>query len=256
MTVVVGFVGTDGAVMASDSQESEDDETRHEVEKIWEDGGLLFGYSGHDAVKLPLQIAVSAALETAKERPPDRWAARRLLTEAAKPVLLEAYGTFVPTSQRETARKLGGALLVLGRDEPGYWLLEINHNNVATFYTARGFHAIGTGSVAAQVATGLLEAYEPADRSVGHLRLMAYRSVETCIRVLGGGWGVGGHPHVWHSEKGGSFHKATSSELAALANDVGSWILVERESLDQAFPETSGSVVDDAVEDLPIRAQE
>src|SRR6266545_442367 len=103
MTVVVGFVGPDGAVMASDSQESEDDETWHEVEKIWEDGGLLFGYSGYDAVKLPLQVAVSAKLKTCEQRPPDRWAARRLLLEAARPVLLDAYGNFVATSPQETA---------------------------------------------------------------------------------------------------------------------------------------------------------
>jgi hypothetical protein len=35
MTVVVGFVGTDGAVMASDSQASEYDKTKYDIEKLW-----------------------------------------------------------------------------------------------------------------------------------------------------------------------------------------------------------------------------
>jgi 20S proteasome alpha/beta subunit len=41
VTVVVAFVGNDGAVMASDTERTESVHTRMDVEKIWTVGGLL-----------------------------------------------------------------------------------------------------------------------------------------------------------------------------------------------------------------------
>jgi hypothetical protein len=37
--------------MASDSQASEDDQTKFDIPKLWSDHGLLFGYSGNTAVR-------------------------------------------------------------------------------------------------------------------------------------------------------------------------------------------------------------
>jgi 20S proteasome alpha/beta subunit len=53
MTVVVGFVGPDGAVMASDSEATESGHTRYDVEKIWACGALIMGYTGTTSVKQP-----------------------------------------------------------------------------------------------------------------------------------------------------------------------------------------------------------
>lgn len=244
MTVVVGFVGPDGAVMCSDSQATEaGDDTRREVDKMWheEEAGLLFGYSGYDAIKEPLAIAISAALGGHTGQALTQWQVRDLLRQTAQPVLANAYGNFVGTRPEETAAMLKGALLVIGHDDDGYWLLEIDGNNIASFYTDRGFHAIGSGSLAAQVARGLLGHYEPGGRTVGHLKLLAYRTVETCIRVLGGRWGVGGSPRLCHSENGDQFSAASEEEIGAIENSVGAWMLVEKESLDQAFPQTAAT---------------
>ena len=252
MTVIVGFVGPNGAVMCSDSQGTEGgDDTRHEAEKIWEAGGLLFGYSGYGAVKEPLMVTISSALSSIG-RQPTRWEARDLLAKANQPVLRNAYENFVPARAGEDARMMAGHLLVIGHDDSGYWLLELDGNNIATFYTDRGFHTVGSGSVAAQVARGLLAHYEPAGRNVAHLKLLAYRTVETCIDVLGGRWGIGGRPLMWYSEAGDPFTEASDGELAATQNAVGGWTLIERESLDKAFPDSPGGGNEETLEgDLP-----
>jgi hypothetical protein len=49
-------------------------------------------------------------------------------------------------------RRPGRVLLVIGRDEEGFWLLEVDHNNTTTFYEDRGYQAIGSGGSAAFVA--------------------------------------------------------------------------------------------------------
>jgi hypothetical protein len=43
---------------------------------------------------------------------------------------------------------IGGALLVIGKDGDGHWLLELNCDNTPSAYSERGFHAVGTGSPA------------------------------------------------------------------------------------------------------------
>lgn len=223
--------------MASDSQGSEEDQTQHEVEKLWEDSGLLFGYSGTMAVRDPLRLSIEASLKPFEGKPLTRWEVKELLQKATLPVLKNAYGHFVALHDGEKGQSLAGTMLIIGFDDDGYWLLEINYNNTATFYNETAFHTVGSGSVAAQVARGLMQHYEPKGRGVGHLKLLAFRTVATCIEVLGSGYGVGGKPQVWASENSGPFTKLTDDELAALEGDVGGWVLAERESLDRAFPD-------------------
>jgi ATP-dependent protease HslVU (ClpYQ) peptidase subunit len=251
MTVVVGFVGPDGAVMCSDSQATEgEDKTRKETEKIWECNGFLFGYSGWGAVKQPLVVSIESELKPFAGKDLTCWQAREALSQASKPVLAHSYSNYVPAAPGEHAGMLKGSLLVAGREGDSYWLLELDGNNIATFYTEEGFHTIGSGSVAAQVARGLLADYEPKGRNIAHLKLLAYRTVETCIEVLGGQWGVGGHPLMWYSQDGEPFVKADDDELAATKNYVGEWTLAEKESIEKAFP-TRAEDVEPSADDLP-----
>jgi proteasome beta subunit len=238
MTVVVGFVGSDGAVLASDSEATEGHggHTRFDVEKCWCSGNLVFGYTGNTAVKQPLQVAVKSA--TAKhfgtQTEIDRWQAREALCQAIQPVLQHAYQNFVPAQAGQTpAHVLAGAVLSVGRDKDGYWLLEIDHNNTPTFYTDQAFHAVGSGSPAAQVAHGLMSHYEVSGRTVRDLRAVAYRTVDTCIRVLGGPMGVGGRVRLWSSQDDGAFSRTPDDECVRIANAVEQWTTIERESLDR-----------------------
>jgi 20S proteasome alpha/beta subunit len=249
LTLIVGFVGEDGALIASDSQGSEADQTRHTVEKIWSSGGLVFGYSGYEAVRYPLRLAIeqiaSALVET-----PHHLEAKRLLCEAIKPVLEQAYGAFVPHHPLQSPAMIAGTLLVIGRDEGGYWLLEIDANNNGTFYTNRGFHAIGSGATAAQVARAFLEHYEPQGRSLSDLRLLAVRTLDTCIAVLASG--LAEPIQLWTSADDSAFEKVTEEDLRALENNVQQWITVECESLDTSPEAGSG----DGMPPLPEQARE
>ena len=89
VTVVVAFVGTDGAVMASDSEATESGHTRYDVDKIWLCRGLLCGYTGNTAVRDRLARAMTEACERtfASDDLHDRYVFADLLQVTAKPVL-------------------------------------------------------------------------------------------------------------------------------------------------------------------------
>jgi hypothetical protein len=91
VTVIVGFLGADGAVMASDSQASEQDNTRYDAPKIWEENGVLLGYSGNTAVLDPIQLALQQRLE-GKDPSASRWMMKVHLCEAIRPVLVGEEG--------------------------------------------------------------------------------------------------------------------------------------------------------------------
>jgi hypothetical protein len=249
VTVVVGFIGPDGAVMASDSEGQEADRTRRDVEKIWRCGSLLCGYTGQSSVQQPLRVALEDRVTAAEAGGPlNKWLMRAQVAEACGPVLQSAYANHVPRPARdEVPQALRGALLVIGRDNDGFWLLEIDERNGPSWYSdpGPGFHAVGSGSTAAQVARGLLEHYEPGDRDVAHLRLLAYRTVATCITVLGGAYGVGGEVRIWHAEGDAEFTQLDAGEMERVKNGVEQWTTIEAESLDrvvleEAAPEVEG----------------
>lgn len=233
MTVVVGFVGTDGAVMASDSQASEYDKTKYDIEKLWVCHGVLLGYSGNTAISDPLALALDEALG-GMDTSGSRWDVIREMCAAGRPVLESNYKNYVPTvPENQIPTSLAGVLLVIGRDEDGYWLADINYNNVPTFHHQRNFHAIGSGSVGAQVATGLMGHYNPKGRTAKDLRLIAYRTVAICIKVVD--VGIGGEIQMWSAEGDAPFAKATPKDIAVVKDGVQKWETIERDSLKQVF---------------------
>jgi hypothetical protein len=229
--------------MASDTEGTESGHTRMDVDKIWTVGVLLCGYSGAGSVKQPLEIAIDSKMKATfgDAAETDRWRARSALRQATGPVLREAYEHFVsPDPRMHAGHVLAGALLVIGHDTDGYWILEVDAHNQGTFYEAAGFHTVGSGSPAAYVAHALMKGYEPAGRSLRHLKLVAYRTVETCINTLGGQLGVGGHVDLWASEQGNAFDRASEDECAQIADGVAQWTTLERESLDQVVLDEEG----------------
>lgn len=245
MTVVVAFVGADGAVMASDSEATESGHTRYDVEKIWTCGGLLCGYTGNGSVRDRLRRAMDDAAKQlfGDSATIDRYKAANVLQQVAKPVLEHVYSHFVPAAPGQHYGLLAGVLLIVGRDDAGYWLLEVDGSNNASWYTDAGFHTVGSGSPAAYVAYALMKNYDVASRDVAAQRLVAYRTVDTCIGTIGGQLGVGGYVHLWSSEGGGPFEKQEGETLNAVQNGVDQWTTIERESLDKistiAHPEPS-----------------
>jgi hypothetical protein len=62
--------------------------------------------------------------------------------------------------------------------------------------------------------------YDAPSREISAVRLIAHRTVQTCIDTIGGQLGVGGFVQLWASEKGAPFTKVIGEELKAVANGV------------------------------------
>jgi len=222
--------------MASDSEATESGHTRYDVEKIWTCGSLLMGYTGATSVKQPLAAVLGQVVANSfgNSSEIDRVQGRETLRPATAQVLHSLYEFHVGArDQHQIPEALKGVLLVVGRDADGYWLLELDYMAQATFYTENGFHTIGSGAAAAYVAHSLMREYDSMGRSAADLRLIAHRTVQTCIDTMGGQWGVGGHVQLWSSERSGPFAKASQQEIEAIENGVEQWRGIERESLNQ-----------------------
>lgn len=113
--------------------------------------------------------------------------------------------------------------------------MEIDPNNTPTFYTKRGFHAIGSGSVAAQVANGLFSHYEAHQLSIQHLTFVAYLTVTNCISVLAN-FGVGGSVRLWQGKIGHEFSEVSGPEFESLEVRTEHWRTFEREGFAELFP--------------------
>lgn len=231
MTVVVGFVGPQGAVMAADGEATEpDSSSSHQVDdKIWSEQGLLFGYTGNTAIRDPLRESIKGGLESF-DTSQSRWTLRATLCDWVRRVLDPEYANFVPSSAslQEKMSRLGGTLLVIGCDSNGHWLLDVNAHCTATPHWDRGFHTVGSGSHAAEVVKGLLDHLDLSQLDLWKLKLVAYRSVATCIKVAGP-LGVGGAVHLWSADQDTGFEEARGTELEGLRRNVQEWEQTESE---------------------------
>ena len=246
MTLVVGFVAQSCGVMGADSQATEADGTRTQVEKIWDECGLLFGYTGSWAVRDLVARAISRRLTQDGFDPHmDRQSIHHLLCQTIRPVLMSVYANYVPNDVTEAKDKLGGRLLVMGSDANGYWLLEIDEDNTGSWYTDRGFHAIGSGSPAAQVAIGLLQNYNPKRLSLEQLQMLAFRTLAVSISVLA--QHLSGPMRLWSSQDSGEFIQHTDTDLSEAERRVEHWLTLERESLDDASAPQVGDALPEPV---------
>ncbi len=259
MTVVVAFVTADAALMAADTEATEEDGSRHETEKIWPCGSLVVGYTGTGIIQQPLRRALDQVIPAAEQQGHlDRWTIRQHICQVTSVVLSNEYALRAPATAGQVPAELAGVLLAIGRDAEGFWLLEVGKHAGGSFYDEAGFHTVGSGALAAQMARGLLRNYEPVGRSLPHLRLIAYRTVVTCIGVLGSGYGVGGHVDLWEAEGNQSFAKRDEVGLRGVANGVDQWMTIEAESIDQVVteePDAEGVVMPEGLEDDPHAAQ-
>jgi 20S proteasome alpha/beta subunit len=246
MTLVVGFVANDRAVMAADSQGTEADGTRSVVDKIWCERGLLFGYAGTQAVRDNLKEAIAYRLSSATPGElQDRKVVEQKICGVSKTVLEAMYANYVSDIGERPKDALGGQLLVMGcgANSEGHWLLEVDRDNTPTYYTEPGFHAAGSGSPAAQITMALLQSYVPQELSLRQLQALAYRTVSASVRVLA--QYVSEPIAVWTCDGKGSFVQATNTEIQDIGGLIEAWLTVERESILSVEPP------DDDGEDKP-----
>jgi hypothetical protein len=226
--------------MAADGESTEpDSSTSHQVDdKVWADGGLLLGYTGNTAVRDPLRLSIATGL-AAFDTTQGRYTVANGLCEWIARVLDPLYANYVPrtATMQDKLATLRGMLLVIGRDEKGFWLLDIDCHCTVTPHWDRGFHTVGSGSHAAEVVKALLDHHDLSQIDLWKLKLVAYRSVATCIKV-GGPLGVGGAVHLWSAEVGGDFEEARGTELEGLQRNVQEWEQTESELFNNWSQET------------------
>jgi 20S proteasome alpha/beta subunit len=231
VSLVVGFVADDRAVMASDSQATEADGTRTTIEKIWCQRSLLFGYAGPQAIRDKLQETIAVWVGSAT----DAELQRRDLVEqkicaTSKIVLESMYKNYAQDAGERPKLRLAGQLLVIGCDgDRKHWLLEVDADNTPTYYTEHHFHAGGSGSPAAQVAMALLENYDSSNLSLRGMQAMAYRAVKTSINVLA--QYLGDPVQIWCCDSGNGFQKLTATDMDDIERLVEAWTTQERDSL-------------------------
>jgi hypothetical protein len=149
------------------------------------------------------------------------------LRATIKPVTDAAYDSFSGGPNEKASEVIGGSLIVVGRGPDGYWLYEIDRNNGATNYTEDGFHTIGSGSLGSHIGRRFLGHYMQAGYEAAHMRLLAYRFVESCIDVLPGYFGIGGDVQMWQSTED-RFAPLDVGELAAVRDALQQWCVAEQ----------------------------
>lgn len=253
MTVVVGFVGDNCAVMASDSQLTTGG-MKSTADKIWTaPKGIMLGCATNNwAVKQRLEQGFSQHLSALDGDQLDRATAKAAIEASTQVTLREIYGNHAPMTV--VPEHLVTQLLAVGHAPDGYWLFDLGPQGLATERDVRGFHAIGSGFGAAEVVALVLGNYDPRLRSVHHLKLLAHRMITGCIEVLA--QAVGGPVQLWSSSDGAPFVKASDDELTELDEAVNVWRGVERESLALSLGEAVAADVelppdlDDAVAEV------
>jgi hypothetical protein len=112
----------------------------------------------------------------------------------------------------------------------GSWIVEVDPNCVSSHYGTRGFHAIGSAAGFAALGNALLAHFRPAEKSLDHGKLIAYRVIDAAIQTSM--VGVGGDIQMWFADERG-VHEVNKDELATIRDTVGAWQQQEEQLLDE-----------------------
>ena len=122
--------------------------------------------------------------------------------------------------------------LFCGQSNNDGWILEVLWNGKDTEYKERGFHAIGSGKIFAQVMFSMLLHHKVRNCELGQAKVLAYRVVDSAIEVAAAGIGV--PVQMWFIKQGCA-QCMDSSELAQIRDTVGLWKQTEVETLQGLF---------------------
>ncbi|MBI4234198.1 MAG: hypothetical protein HY686_07150 [Chloroflexi bacterium] len=245
MTVVVSLACQDGLVMASDSQATELNtgspfsDVRFPTQKLFTLGeNMLWGASGDlgfvQRVKDRLEHLPPRDLKGSKEAL--RNTLRREVVETTKTSLQYFVQEVQPPGQ---PHPLVGFFLFAGRATDGRFILEVKTNGVDTLYEERGFHAIGSGYVHAQVAQAMLLHHEVRNRSTDQGLIIACRVVDTAIEAAAAGID---HPiQLALIKKDDAARILTDSEREAIETTVMAWKQAEIDTLPGLLSSPTGS---------------
>lgn len=234
MTLVIALCGTDGVIMASDSQTTEDTGgVRWDIEKLFQmsDHGVMGG-SGLHAALADIREAVASQREALNKMESSKDVAQSLVS-IIRPILLKHYERFIPDVPGDPGRAVPVTdVLAAGfTKERGPWILEIDRRCLCTNYEEqRGFHAVGSAAGFAQLAIALMAHFAPKERPIEHGRLIAYRTMRVAVDTAA--QGVGGEIQMWEVTEEAA-RRLSADEVAEIETAVGGWEEAERNALDE-----------------------
>ena len=228
MTIVIALSCSNGVVMASDSQASEmTSSVRFPVPKVFPlTAHAVWGGSG-DAETISYLTRAFEAQRDQIEQSPD---VAQALVNAMKPVLSQRYANVIQAPGWNVPQPATMALACGYQPGTGSWIVEVDPCCVSSHYEAQGFHAIGSAAGFATLGNALLAHFRPAEKSLEHGRLIAYRVIHAAIETSM--FGVGGSIQMWYVNADG-VRQVDDNELAVLRDSVGAWQEQEEQLLDE-----------------------
>jgi 20S proteasome alpha/beta subunit len=152
------------------------------------------------------------------------------LASAMRPVLERRYGNVLQAPNYTRAEPATAALACGYQKGRGSWIVEVDPNCVSSHYGARGFHAVGSGAGFALLGGALLAHFRPAEKTLEHAKLIAYRVIHTVIETSA--FGVGHPIKMWYVDEAG-FHEVSRDDLDVIRDSVGAWQQQEEQLLEE-----------------------
>lgn len=231
MTLILGLICADGAVLTSDSQATfltGGQEVKGLTRKLirqW--SNVAWGASGNVGVAQWVEALFSNHNELKDSlRFDNRGPAtvKREICEALLGPLNRYYREQVLPLPNQDPRT---AFLFCGWVKDGPVLFEIGQDLVITDHLETGFAAIGSGDIFPYFALASLQHHDPTKCGLARAMLIAYRVVDDAIRVAARG--LGPPVQMITIAKGGQAE--VRQDIEAIADGVESWKRIETEAL-------------------------
>jgi proteasome beta subunit len=225
VTLIVAYVCQDGVILTADSQETElTGNVRSPVEKIRKlTGHAMWGSSGST------QIASDLAGQFGGFKDEDPRFMAQKLAEKTKPILERHYANhivFVPGLGNSSPAT---SVLACGSSpESGPWITEIDAHCQYSQYTAKGYHAIGSGAEAAQYAISVLSHISVRDNPLEYGKVVACRVMDTIIATAA--YHVSQPVRMWTADTN-EVALVDDTEMTKLREAVQAWKETEKDAL-------------------------
>jgi 20S proteasome alpha/beta subunit len=251
VTLIAALCCDDAVVIASDSKGTESStgnllvDPSYTVKKLFGLGNsMVWGASGSGGVTLRAEADFEKDYKTSsgsykKSVAEVEARCRTVLGSFMKKELAALTVPLVVAIQLNTP-PVRQQFLFAGVCEEKPWLTEILWDGQMTSYAeTRGFHAIGSGGLAALTTYNLLQHHRAASgSSIGAARATLYRIVDVCIKSNSAG--LGPPIQLWEVTKSGT-REIAQNELEAISDTIGLWEDAERESLSNLLKSNASS---------------
>ena len=229
MTLIIALACKEGLVFAADSQATEvapGSPTRFPVNKIKTLGSsILWAGSGDQGLFQRIEEAFANQRTSWQQSISDL---RNILREVTVAVVKRSLENTAPIPGTQDWHQ--GGLIFCGYTQQSHWILEVLTSGRDTRYEERGFHAIGSGTVYAQVAQAMLAHYDIRSLTLEEATKIAYRVMDSAIQVAAA---LIGPPIRIATITQGQIQVLSDDQLQAVGDSVELWKRLEVETLQQ-----------------------